>query len=323
MPDLCEDAATRCDDSNECTDDDCDPADGACSNPAVPDNTVCEFAPDVGGVCTAGACEDAMLCADAATRCDDSDECTQNLCDPADGVCSNPAEPDDTVCEFAPGVGGICTAGACEDAMLCADAATRCDDSDECTVDDCDPADGSCFYVQEADGTLCDAGGFPGACDTGACVATCTPTPGLDITLPTMSPTVAVPEYVDVTNGFEITAPVRDVTIGFFGFGANAVASKSALEANALLGDSLVLEFFDMNGVPSTASSVSMVLSSAGTGGNLEVVVDGVTTTIRPAVPGGTVLLSTDAAHRIQISVPVSDSAQLYWESLSYDHECL
>jgi len=207
--------------------------------------------------------------------------------------------------------------------MLCADAATRCDDSNECTVDDCDPADGSCFYVEEADGTICDASGLPGECDTGVCVATCTPTPGLDITLPTTSPTMAVPEYVDVTNGFEITAPVRDVTIGIQGFGANAARSKSALDADASLGDSLVLEFFDMNGVPSTATDVMMVFSAAGTAGSVEVIVDDGTPTIETAAPGGTVLLSTAAAHKIQISIPVSDTAQVYWESLSYDHECL
>jgi hypothetical protein len=205
--------------------------------------------------------------------------------------------------------------------MLC--MGVDCDDANECTDDACDPVDGSCDNTPVTDGTTCDAGGLPGECDTGVCVATCNPSPGLDITLPTTSPTIVVAEYVDTTNGFEITAPVRDVTIGFQGFGANAARSKSALDADATTGDSLVLQFFDMNGVPSTASNVTMVLSPAGTAGTVEIRVDDGAPTSAAAAPGGAVLLSTAAAHKIQISVPVANSAQVYWESLSYDHECL
>ncbi len=184
---LCADAETRCDDSNECTQNLCDSADGVCSNPNEADDTECEFAEGVGGVCTNGVCQDAMLCADEATRCDDSNECTDDGCDPADGVCSNVAVPDDTECEFSEGVGGVCTNGACTDAMLCADAATRCDDSNECTDNDCDPADGMCINGDLPEGTLCDAMGLPGECDgAGSCVATCTPTPGISVTLPTV-----------------------------------------------------------------------------------------------------------------------------------------
>ncbi|RZV49490.1 MAG: hypothetical protein EX268_18980, partial [Deltaproteobacteria bacterium] len=87
MPDLCMDV--DCSDANECTQDVCEPADGTCSNPNEADGTTCDFS-GLPGICAAGVCEDAMLCADV--DCSDGNECTQDLCDTADGTCSNPAE---------------------------------------------------------------------------------------------------------------------------------------------------------------------------------------------------------------------------------------
>jgi hypothetical protein len=66
------------------------------------------------------------LCADAETRCDDSNECTENVCNPADGVCSNPNETDSTSCDFSD-LPGVCTDGVCE-RILSTCAAIRADD---------------------------------------------------------------------------------------------------------------------------------------------------------------------------------------------------
>jgi hypothetical protein len=139
---LCEDAAVRCDDDDECTTDTCNPADGQCSNVAVSDGAMCDFdgAP---GQCVSGACQDAALCEDAAVRCDDEDDCTDDTCNPADGQCSHVAASDGDMCDFD-GTAGVCMSGVCEDAMLCSDAPSRCDDDETCTADTCDPANGVC-----------------------------------------------------------------------------------------------------------------------------------------------------------------------------------
>jgi len=315
MPDLCMDV--DCDDGNECTEDLCDPADGTCDNPAETDGTMCDFE-GVGGICMSGVCEDAGLC--DGIDCSDGNECTEDLCDPVDGSCDNPAEMDGTVCDFG-GVGGVCMSGVCEDAMLC--DGIDCDDGNDCTIDDCDPVDGSCVGTPEMDGTICDASGLPGACDAGVCVATCAPTAGITAVLPTLPTTEVFPEYADMGNGFVITAAVRDVSIGISGMGANAVASKSAMDANASGGDSLIIEFFDMNGVPSMASNVGLTFNTSGVSGTVAISVDDGTPVSASAVPGMTMPLTTPAAHKIQISLPTSGTARLYWEALVYDHECL
>ena len=75
-----------------------------------------------------------------------------------DGQCNYADVTDSTTCDFG-GLPGICTAGICEDAMLC--AGVDCDDQNECTQDACDPMDGQCDYSNVAAGTSCDFGGLP------------------------------------------------------------------------------------------------------------------------------------------------------------------
>jgi hypothetical protein len=145
----------------------------------------------------------------------------------------------------------------------------------------------------------------------------------MNVVLPTNPTTIVIPPYVNMANGFTITASDRDVTIGTFGMGANAVASESAMDADALGGDSLIIEFFDMNGAPSTASNVGLIVSIAGVAGTVEISVDDGVPVSAAATPGTTIPLTIPAARKIQLSLPVSDTARLYWEALVYDHECL
>ena len=126
-----------CDDQNECTEDACNPVDGQCDYSNVAAGTSCDFG-GLPGVCGVGACEDAMLC--AGVDCDDQNECTTDTCDPANGLCDHANVVDLSACDFG-GLPGICTAGVCEDAMLC--AGVDCDDGNECTQDACDPMDGT------------------------------------------------------------------------------------------------------------------------------------------------------------------------------------
>jgi MYXO-CTERM domain-containing protein len=85
----------------------CDPATGACNNPALPDGTAC----DDGDACTETDTCQAGACAGAdPVACSASDECHEaGACDPATGACSNPAKPDGAPC-----AGGQCLGGVCE-----------------------------------------------------------------------------------------------------------------------------------------------------------------------------------------------------------------
>ena len=156
-------ATVNCDDQNQCTEDACNPMDGACGYTNAIDGLSCDFG-GLPGVCNAGACEDAMLC--ATVNCDDQNQCTEDACDPMDGTCGYTNASDGTACNFA-GLPGVCTAGLCEDAMLCADV--NCDDSDQCSQDVCNPMDGQCLYANATDGTACDFGSLPGVCTAGEC----------------------------------------------------------------------------------------------------------------------------------------------------------
>lgn len=134
-----------------------------CSNPNEADETACS---DNTGTCQSGAC--VLRCADAATRCEDNEECTDNDCNPADGLCLNTPRTGQT-CDFE-GAVGICTdQGACEAAGLCADFVERCtaNADNECAIDTCDTETGACTSEDVANDTSCadDAG----TCQNGTC----------------------------------------------------------------------------------------------------------------------------------------------------------
>ena len=130
-------ASASCDDSNPCTIDacspagcthtpvvcapadqchdagTCDPATGACSNPAKPDGTACHD----GNACTRTDTCQAGLCAGTnPVTCAPADQCHDaGTCDPATGACSNPATPDGTACNDGNACTGTdtCQAGVC------------------------------------------------------------------------------------------------------------------------------------------------------------------------------------------------------------------
>jgi hypothetical protein len=218
--------------------------------------------------------------------------------------------------------------GTCEDAMLC--AGVDCSDGNDCTDDVCDPADGSCSNPNEPDGTACDAGGVPGSCQAGTCVATCTPTPGVAVTLPTVSVgvcTVLGPSYSDLANGFTIRTPLNllgtpigRVTSSPYGIGTDANRSCAGFEEN----DRLIIEFYDAMGAPSTASGVSILLDPAGVAGTVVVTVDdGAPGAPVAAAPGGSIDILQSGVHKIEVAAPDLDSVRVYWEELTFDHDCL
>jgi len=124
----------------------CDPATGACSNPAAPSNTPCG---SPGGACvTGGTCDGQGSCiGGTAVDCDDGYSCTQDLCDP--------------------------TLGCVNQGM-----SSLCNDGSTCTTDFCaaghpdsDPQSG-CLHTATNPGASCGVGNRQ--CDTdGNCVAGC------------------------------------------------------------------------------------------------------------------------------------------------------
>ncbi|MGB5265923.1 MAG: hypothetical protein WBN30_05000, partial [Polyangiales bacterium] len=138
------------------------PMDGACDYTNVTEGVGCDFGGGLPGICTAGTCEDAMLC--AGVDCDDANDCTDQSCDPMDGLCDYSNVTNGTSCDFG-GLPGACTTGACQG--LC--TGVDCDDGNDCTDDACDPLDGLCDNPAAADGTACDFSGSPGLCSAGVC----------------------------------------------------------------------------------------------------------------------------------------------------------
>ncbi len=145
-----------CDDSEPCTADGCDDADGCSSLPKAGD---C----DDGDPCTApDACLDGA-CAGTPMICNDGIDCTMDACDPVDGctftedgsACTDGNACTDDVCTLGAGCSNPPNAAPCDDsdkcttADVCVDGACTgapkpCSDGDACTDDTCDPASGDC-----------------------------------------------------------------------------------------------------------------------------------------------------------------------------------
>jgi hypothetical protein len=128
--------AVDCDDELACTADVCDPADGSCSSTAS--DALC----DDGVACTVDLCDAATgACSNAPddAACDDGIDCTVDSCDATAG-CLHAA--DHSVCSDDDACNGdeVCIPGTgCVDGWV-----VDCDDGIDCTVDTCDPSDGSC-----------------------------------------------------------------------------------------------------------------------------------------------------------------------------------
>jgi subtilisin-like proprotein convertase family protein len=165
--------AVDCNDNNPCTDDSCDPFTGC----VYTNNT--------------------------ATCADEGNVCTDNVC--ADGMCTHPNNTGPCNDGFACTTGDVCAGGSC------AGTAINCDDTNVCTDDSCNPANGLCEHAGNTN--TCD--------DNNACTSgdTCglsiaTQTENFDgVTQPalpagwveTHTPAAAVPWRT--TTAFSVSAP--------------------------------------------------------------------------------------------------------------------
>jgi len=149
--------APDCDDKNICTADSCDPTAG-CQH--VANALPC----DDGDACTTGdACADAACVGGPAPDCDDGNGCTDDSCLPEFGcvhVYNEAPCSDSNACTD----GDVCSQGDCKPG-----AAVVCDDTNLCTTDSCDPAQG-CVFANNAlpcdDGDACTEGD---TCSGGKC----------------------------------------------------------------------------------------------------------------------------------------------------------
>jgi RHS repeat-associated protein len=190
---------TACDDGNACTQTDacvsgvcsgsnlvtctasdachvagtCNPATGACSNPAASDGTACTGSNPCNQTyaCVAGSCTGSN-----PVTCTASDAChVAGTCNPATGACSNPAAADGTVCTGSDLCNQTyaCVGGACTGSNP-----VTCKASDQCHVaGTCDSSTGACSNPAASNGTACNDGNActtGDACQAGACAGTAT-----------------------------------------------------------------------------------------------------------------------------------------------------
>jgi len=132
--------------------------------------------------------------------CSDGNPCTADNCNSLTGACSNPNLPNGTTCEEGQ-ITGVCVAGVCEvdlcDGVVCPPA------SSECSVNECNPANGLCEETALPDGAICGdlASGTDGQCQGGVCAQgpcqlcredSCRDFNGADVVAGCFDPTVLV-----------------------------------------------------------------------------------------------------------------------------------
>src|SRR5439155_1125971 len=142
-------AADQCHDAGTCN-----PATGACSNPAKPDGAACND----GNACTqTDSCQaraengrEGVACA-AADQCHDA-----GTCNPATGACANPAKPDGATCNDS----NACTrTDSCQAGVRTGTNPVVCAAADQChDAGTCDPATGACSNPAKPDGAACNDG---------------------------------------------------------------------------------------------------------------------------------------------------------------------
>jgi hypothetical protein len=141
----------------------CVPETGLCVDDNPPAGTACE---DDSNACTDDECDGSGACVHEAITCSDGNVCTDDSCDTSTGCVftNNTASCDD---------GNACTAGdVCADGACTSGMAVACTDRNDCTDDSCDPSSGCVFtpHTRSCDdgdpcttGDVCDgAGGCSG-----------------------------------------------------------------------------------------------------------------------------------------------------------------
>lgn len=140
---VCVGVPVNCDDNNECTKDLCDAKDGCINIPlnGIPCDDMSLCTKD--DLCMNGKCVGTPI------KCDDQNECTEDICDPEKGcvfipLTDTPCEDDNKCTDNDVCKNGTCTSGK----------ELICNDNEICTIDKCNPSIG-CVYIPLND-TPCD-----------------------------------------------------------------------------------------------------------------------------------------------------------------------
>jgi len=150
----------------------CDPAAGGCSNPTLPDGTVCSD----GNPCTVSdSCQNGTCTSGSPLACPPAGQCHNGhgTCDPTTGGCIYASQPNGANCDDGNACtqtdicqGGICIGG---NPVVCGSSTAPCRTSDGV----CDPGSGACDYPGKSDGVSCDDGNastFQDSCEAGVCI---------------------------------------------------------------------------------------------------------------------------------------------------------
>src|SRR5205823_2269382 len=132
----------------------CDPATGACSNPAKPDGAACND----GNACTqTDSCQAGVCTGTNPVGCAAADQCHDaGTCNPATGACSNPAKPDGAACND----GNACTqTDSCQAGVCTGTNPVACPTPHPSHhAGTCNPATGACSNPAKPDGAACSDG---------------------------------------------------------------------------------------------------------------------------------------------------------------------
>ncbi|MFH2005626.1 MAG: hypothetical protein ABI333_03455, partial [bacterium] len=184
-------AATDCNDGNDCTQDLC--TNGVCENPGLADGAACDGGDGdlCNSTCQAGTCttNTPVACADDGEACNGAE-----ACNPTTGLCESSGNlANDTPCDGGDSdfCNSTCQAGACTTAtpVSCPDDGNPCNGAEACA-----PATGQCGSAGNlADGTACGGGGdlCTATCQAGVCGG----------------PAVACADDGDLCNGAEACVP--------------------------------------------------------------------------------------------------------------------
>jgi hypothetical protein len=149
------------DDGNPCTLDQCDGVNDDCQHPAGNAGSSCE---NDGNACTKDVCDGVHTecqhpAGNAGTSCDDDlNPCTKDLCDGFNTDCQHVKAPG-KLCREA--VGECDVAEFCDDSARCpadekkASGVACTNDSNPCTLDQCDGISSTCPHAPAPAGTLC------------------------------------------------------------------------------------------------------------------------------------------------------------------------
>eukprot|EP00397_Hematodinium_sp_SG-2012_P000533 GEMP01000534.1.p1 GENE.GEMP01000534.1~~GEMP01000534.1.p1 ORF type:complete len:1837 (+),score=426.05 GEMP01000534.1:592-6102(+) len=138
----------------------CDPRTGLCSNPLVPNGTLCDDQNPltVRDICVAGTCVGASLCANV--KCVEIGVCyEEGICDPHTGKCHEQPKVDGASCDDGnpDTLEDSCQKGICSGSTKC--TAVSCTALDQChDVGVCNPLNGLCSNPAKPEGRPCDDG---------------------------------------------------------------------------------------------------------------------------------------------------------------------